>query len=61
MRLVIAEEQFDKWTELDVVDVKKEGQSLAIVTAPATFIIGPLKELAEKAVDMLDGEDTDES
>jgi hypothetical protein len=57
MKIMIAEEQFDKWTELDVIDVKKEGQSLAIVTGPVTFIIGPLKELAERTVDLLDDKD----
>lgn len=57
MQLLIAEEQFDRWTKIDVVDIRREGEALAIVTSPATFIIGPLNEFAEKVVDLLGEED----
>lgn len=57
IQLMIAEEATDQWTKLDVIRVKREGEALAIVTSPATFIIGPLNEFAEMVVDLLGDED----
>jgi hypothetical protein len=58
---MIAEEATDKWTTLDVIEVKREGEALAIVTSPATFLIGPLNEFAEQVVDLIGDEDGRES
>ena len=56
MKLMIADEARDDfWTE-DIIDVKREGESLVIVTLPRTFIVGPFKEFAEKVVDLYDDE-----
>jgi hypothetical protein len=63
MKLMIANEAHDEWTELEVIDIKKEGESLAIVTPPFTIIVGPLNEFAETVVDLVgsDGEEAKRS
>ena len=54
MKIMIAEEAYDKWTEFEVIDVKVEGESLVIVTRYFTALVGPLKEFAEKVVDLIE-------
>ncbi len=58
MKVMLADEAHDKWETLDVNEVKREGQSLAIVTGPLTILIEPLNEFAEKVVDLI-GKDDD--
>lgn len=58
MQIMIANESRDEWETFDVIDVKREGESLVIVTPPLTFIIAPLNEFAEKVVDLIGPEDS---
>lgn len=53
MKLMLADEAHDKWEELEVVDIKREGESLAIVTRPLTILVGPFNEFSEAVVDLV--------
>lgn len=53
MKLMVADEARDAWVEHEVIDIKKEGESLVVVTRPLTFIVGPLTEFAEAVVDLV--------
>lgn len=57
MRLMVADEARDKWEEFTVTDVKREGQSLVMVTGPLTFIVGPFDEFSEKVIDLVGSDD----
>lgn len=53
MQVMVADEAHDKWQTFDVTDVKREGQSLVIVTGPLSFIVGPFEDFSEKVIDLV--------
>lgn len=53
MKLMIADEARDSWVEHEVIDIKREGESLVVVTRPLTFIVGPFEEFANAVVDLV--------
>lgn len=57
MKLMIADEAHDSWEESEVIDIKKEGESLAIATPLRTIIVGPFDLFAEAVVDLVGKED----
>jgi hypothetical protein len=53
MLIQVADEAHDKWQDFIVTDVKREGQSLVIVTGPLSFIVAPFEEFSEKIIDLV--------
>lgn len=57
MKLMIADEAHDSWESYDIIDIKREGPTLAIVSAPLTLIISDFDKFSETVIDLVGSDD----